>query len=80
MKTAQDKYWDNVTKGHKKMFSAKVRARLYEASIVNALLTLPTLAYLVDQKVIGMFWLGLVSVVNAGVFALARKNVTPDEL
>lgn len=61
------------------MFSAKVRDALYSVGAINTALTLPILGYLVQEQRLDVFWLGLVSVFNAGLFILAKANVTPDE-
>jgi len=58
--------------------SSSIRGSLYTISSTTSLLVIPLLAYLVDEGIISVFWLGLIGVVNAGVFALARLNVTPD--
>lgn len=77
MKNAQDKYWENVTKGHKSVLklNAKVRSFLYVLGVVGT----PTMAYLFDQGVVSSFWFGLWTVVSMAVFGLAKSNVTPDE-
>jgi hypothetical protein len=61
------------------MFPAKVRDALYSIGAINTAVTLPVFGYLVEQEKLSVFWLGLVSVVNAGIFILAKANVTPDE-
>ena len=73
MKTAQDKYWDNVTKGHK-MLNAKVRAGLYAFIGIAS----PVIAYLGTEGKLDQFWVGLFSVVVTAVSALAFSKVTPD--
>ncbi len=75
MKTAQDKYWDNVTKGHKKMLNSKVRAGLYAFIAIAS----PVVAYLGTEGKLDQFWVGLFSVVVTAVSALAFSKVTPDE-
>ena len=77
MKSYQDKYWEHLTKGHKKMkmLNANVRKFLY----VMAVVVTPTMAYLFDQGVVNSFWFGLWTVVSMAIFGLAKVNVTPDE-
>jgi len=75
MKSFQDKYWENVTKGNKKMLNAKVRAGLYAFIALSS----PVVAYLGTENRLDTFWVGLFSVVVTAVSALAFTRVTPDE-
>lgn len=75
MKSLQEKYWDNVTKGHKKMLNSKVRAGLYAFIAIAS----PVIAYLGTEGKLDTFWVGLFSVVVTAVSALAFSKVTPDE-
>jgi hypothetical protein len=75
MKSYQDKYWEHVTKGHKKMLNAKVRAGLYAFIAIAS----PVVAYLGTEGKLDTFWVGLFSVVVTAVSALAFSKVTPDE-
>jgi len=75
MKSFQDKYWEHLTKGHKKMLSSKVRSALYVIGVVAT----PTMAYLFDQGVVPSFWFGLWTVMTTALFALAKVNVTPEQ-
>jgi len=76
MKTAQDKYWDNVTKGKQSMLNSKVRSGLYAFIAIAS----PVVAYLGTEGKLDQFWVGLFSVVVTAVSALAFSKVTPDEL
>lgn len=55
--------------------SPKIRDILYTVSAVFALLVLPTLGFLVQEDIITAFWVGLVGVINAGIFSLAKFNI-----
>lgn len=57
-----------------------IRKALYEIGLFLSLMVLPVMGYLVEQEKLNVFWLGLVSVFSGGIFALARRNVTPDEV
>ncbi len=75
MKTTQDKYWDNVTKGKQSMLSARVRQYIYAFTTISV----PIMAYLNTEGKIDTFWFGLFSVAVSAVTALAFSKVTPDE-
>jgi hypothetical protein len=75
MKSFQDKYWEQVTKGHKTMLTAKVRAIVYLLSVfINA-----SIAIVLTEVKLSVWVLGGVAGFNAVVAILAKANVTPDE-